>query len=137
MSLRTVASLLKRNMPSIQSTKINASRYCIGTSSQHERICGCLPRKQSAKVSNSDNKAMQNFDTFKEIKVDHCSSSVTISWSIAEYHNTTDVSSKQVLDMERVMKESFGDLATTRPFFVLDGKGPRMALLSLLRQQLE
>jgi len=135
MSLRTVASLLKRKMPSNQSTKISTNRYCIGTTSLHEgRIIDCLPRKRSVEVSKNDNKTMKNFDTFKEVQVDHCSSSVTISWSIAEYNNTTNVPSKQVLDMGRVMKESFGDLATTRPFFVLDGKGPRMALLSLLRQ---
>eukprot|EP00536_Pseudo-nitzschia_multiseries_P008784 jgi/Psemu1/199031/e_gw1.230.17.1 len=131
MSLRTVATLLKKSRPSTKLTKIECRRYRVGTELLNGQGGGCVTKMQPKEmfgIRTTDT----DFETLKEIKIDHCPTSVTISWSVSDYDEDTNVPSKEVLNMERVMKEAFHNTATTRPFFVLDGKGRRMALLSLL-----
>mmetsp|Transcript_18986 Transcript_18986/g.52953 ORF Transcript_18986/g.52953 Transcript_18986/m.52953 type:complete len:123 (-) Transcript_18986:2783-3151(-) len=121
MSLRTAAFLLKRSRPSNQLINLECCGY---------RFCTMSLNGQSGEVSNA-RKSVTDFDTSKAIRIDHCPSSAIISWSIDEYDGNTNVPSQEVLDMERVMTGSFQNTLTTRPFFVLDGEGRRMALLSL------
>lgn len=73
-------------------------------------------------------KSVKDFER-RKVKIDQDERSATISWSIADYDEEFP---PEVLDTERNMKESFPEVTTTRPFFVLDGSGRRAALLSLL-----
>ena len=90
-----------------------------------------IHRENSVNIIKDRNSKL-NFEIFKEDIMDYCSSSVIISWSISEYGDNTQIPPREVLYMERAMKQYCATVTTSRPFFVLDGGGRRMALLSLL-----
>ena len=132
MSMRTVVSLVRRKKPSKLSMKIDVNRYCVGITKLYERTTssGTL-RQQSVKIPNDPNSRL-DIENLKEVMMDDYASSVIISWSVSEYGDNTQIPPREVLYMERAMKQYCATVTTSRPFFVLDGGGRRMALLSLL-----
>ena len=132
MSLRAIISLPKRSILSNHSQKIDVHRFWTGNATLLGRSHS-LPSGYSEKVQTKGKNPTEYIEAFKEVKLDYCSSSATISWYISDDENI-DTASRELLSVGNLMKESFRDVAMTRPFFVLDGRGRRIALLSLLQQ---
>ena len=130
MSVRTVVSLLRRNKSSKLSTNIDVKRYCVGMTTLYEQTSGDTLRENLVNIIKDQNSKL-NLEIFKEDIMDYCSSSVIISWAISEYGDNTQIPPREILNLERAMKQSY-IMTTLRPFFVLDGGGRIMVFLSLL-----
>lgn len=66
--------------------------------------------------------------------MDQCATSVIITWPVSKIgDNTEEISPREVSKMEGYLRQSCNhEVTTSRPFFVLDGGGQRMASLSLI-----
>jgi len=124
MSARAVVSLLKRNRPLHLPLKMDINQYCFGVTKQN--TSQSIPIEEPVKLTSDRNR---DSEASKDFMIDDCASSVTVSWPIPD--GTMHVPLSKVLDVERAMKECYHNVVTSRPFFVLDGEGRRMALLSL------
>ncbi|KAL3904588.1 MAG: hypothetical protein SGILL_010006 [Bacillariaceae sp.] len=81
-------------------------------------------RLNSAHAHNDD-----DLQAFKDV-VGERASSVVFSWPDDPFE--THKNNQVLQTLEGALRESHQDVATSKPFFVLDGSGRRMASLSLL-----
>jgi hypothetical protein len=100
---------------------VDVNRHCIDmTLSSHKGDSGTLQRT--------------DLTALHDVVMDDCAS-VVVSWPVSSEYGTSTRPPKTVLNtLERTLRESHDNVTTTRPFFMLDGGGRRMASLTLLRR---
>jgi hypothetical protein len=125
MAMRTIISLLRRNIAAKQSMEVDLNRHCVGTTTL---------RYGRTSVT-TDRIPRLDLETSKKIMMDQCATSVIISWPVSKYGGNTKeiISPREVSKMEEYLRQSCNhEVTTSRPFFVLDGGGQRLASLSLI-----
>jgi hypothetical protein len=131
--LKTRASLrpLRNAVPST-ALKIDVNRRCV----MAETIASGEPGFLVKETPQEEFLAMQHRspdlkDAIQNV-LDDSTSSVVLSWpddgSFATFHHTANV----LRTFGQALQESHPDVTTTKPFFMLDGGGLRMASLSVI-----
>ena len=69
----------------------------------------------------------------EELVREHNVSSVVISWPVQESEKVKNVSGKILDALDSTLQESGDVVTTSRPFYMLDGGGPRMGSMCLIR----
>ena len=123
MALRTIISLLRRNVTTKRLMEVDVNRHCVGTTTLYGLTGATTDRIPSL-----------DLETSKKIMMDQCATSVIISWPVSKIGgNAEEISPREVSKMEGYLRQSCNhEVTTSRPFFVLDGGGQRMASLSLI-----
>lgn len=100
---------------------VDVNRHCLDMAlSSHKGALGALRRTDLTELHDGI--------------ADDCAS-VVVSWPVSSEYCTSKPAPKAVLStIERTLRESHENVTTTRPFFMLDGGGRRMASLTLLRR---
>ena len=73
-------------------------------------------------------------ERLQSIVKDHDVTSVLLSWPVQDAESVSQVSSRIINCLNATLRESHGDsVRTTKPFYMLDGGGRRMASLCLVK----
>jgi hypothetical protein len=119
-STRTSIPFL-RNSIARTAIKVDVNRHCVDMA-LHGNIKGSNLTEVPVELSTD----RPNFDALNDV-VGDCASSLIVSWP-----DTETPRSALLKTLEGTLKEFHTEVCTTRPFFMLDGGGRRMASLTLV-----
>jgi hypothetical protein len=106
------------------------NHHCVGDNASGNQGLYCKETQQEERLTMKYRSPYLK-DTVQNM-VENSTSSVLFSWpddgSVATYHHSTDV----LRTLEQGLREYHPIVTTTKPFYMLDGGGRRMATLSLL-----
>lgn len=109
--------------------KVEVNRHCVDMALGGDLTGSSTMTETPVELPSAQLLAHDDLQAFKDV-VGKCASSVVFSWPDDPFtsHRNNDV----LQTLERALRESHKDVATSKPFFVLDGAGRRVASLSLL-----
>ena len=114
--------------------KVEVNRHCVDMALGENLTGNSAVTETPVEMHPLHLAAHDDLQAFKDV-VGERASSVVFSWPDDPYstHRNNDV----LQTLEGALRESHQEVATSKPFFVLDGAGRRMASLSLLGKSAE
>jgi hypothetical protein len=121
MSLRAASSFLN----------VDINRKCINMAIDCHQGDGTAPinpiELKKSDIPSSDLKCLEDFIR------EHNVSSVVISWPVQESEKVKNVAGRILDTLDLTLRQSGDVVTTSRPFFMLDGGGPRVGSMCLIR----
>jgi hypothetical protein len=110
---------------------VDINRKCINMAIDCHQGDGTEPlypiELKKSEIPNPDLKYLE------ELIREHNVSSVVISWPVQESENVKSISGRILDTLDLTLRESGDVVTTSRPFYMLDGGGPRVGSMCLIK----